>query len=234
MLALNDLFDYSNRKIYQDTDFFKFSLDSILLSEFADAKDGDLVLDLCAGNMAVPLIMSKYSEAAFIGFEIQRCVFDLGVKSIELNKLQDRLTIVNDDIKNIGNYYKSESFDVMVCNPPYFRENEALVNLSEEKKIARHELKLKLEDIFTLARTYLKNKGELYIVHRSLRLDEIMYQALNHGIIVKELQFISTKNSSKPEIVLVKCIKNAGLGVKINQELSIEGLSTYQNIFRRN
>lgn len=233
MLALNDLYDYEGRKIYQNTDFFKFSLDSILLAEFAKAKDSDLVLDLCAGNMAVPLIMSKYTMAQFVGFEIQKPVFDLGIKSISYNNLEDNLKLINDDVNNISNYFKSESFDVMVCNPPYFKENEALVNLSEEKRLARHEIKLKLEDIFALAKTYLKNKGELYIVHRSLRVDEIMYQALKYNINVKEMQFVSTKKGSNPEIVLVKCIKNAGYGVKINKELSIDGLKTYQNIFRR-
>lgn len=232
MLALNDLFDYPNRMIYQDTNYFKFSLDSILLSEFAEAKDSDKVLDLCAGNMAVALMMSTRTNANFYGFEIQKSVYDLGIKSIEFNKLNDKLTLINDNINNIKNYFDSEYFDVMVCNPPYFKENEAIVNLSIEKKIARHELYLKLEDIFSLAKTYLKNKGALYLVHRAIRLDEIIYLSVKYGIRAKNIQFISTKNDIDPEIVLIKFIKNAGQGVKINKNITIEGKSTYQNMFR--
>lgn len=231
MQVLNDLFDYTNRKIYQDASFFKFSLDSILLSEFAKVKDSDIVLDLCAGNMAVPLIMSTKTKASFVGFEIQKKVYDLAKKSIDYNKLSNRLEIINDDVNNIGKYYNSEYFDVLVCNPPYFKENEALVNLGEEKKIARHEIYLNLDDIFKIAKTYLKNKGVLYMVHRTLRLDEIMYIAYKYNINVKNIQLIKTKDDISPEIVLIKCIKNAGKGVKINKELSIEGAKTYQNIF---
>lgn len=234
MLQRNDLFDYKNRYIYQDSEFFKFSLDSILLAEFVEKKlkSNQLILDMCSGNMAVPLILSTYLSNRIVGFEIQQKIYDLALMSIRENGLDNQLEIINDDIKNIRNYFKSESFDVIVCNPPFFKVNDLKVlNHNMELSIARHEVSLKLEDIFVVAKTFLKNNGVLYLVHRSQRIDEIIRYASLYNVGVKKIQFVRTKNTCDPEIVLVKCVKNSKNGVKITKEISVDGLKTYQCLF---
>ncbi len=233
MLVKNDLFDYEDRFIYQDSEYFKFSLDSILLAEYASEDKGHNILDMCAGNMAVSLILSKYINANITGFELMPEVFELGQKSIILNKLEDNLKIINDDVKNIGDYYSAEYFDAIVCNPPFFKTNENInINKVKEKAVARHELSLTMEDIFKISRTYLKNKGNLYIVHRAERLDELITLASKYQINIKNIQLISTKKGENPRIVLVKAVKNSKQGVKINKEICIENLKTYKNIFK--
>lgn len=220
--------------IWQNTDFFKFSLDSILLAEFVNKRRFKApIVDLCAGNMAIPLIISKYSNEQMVGFEIQKDVYDLGVKSIKENKLLNQLNVINDDVKNLGNYYMSESINVMICNPPFFKVgDDRVINDVVQKKIARHEVTIDLEHIFYLAKKYLVAKGFLYLVHRAERLDEIITLGYNNQVYVKEIQLISTKKGEKPRIVLVKCVKNANPGVKINCELCVENVKTYQNIFK--
>ena len=121
MIVKNDLFDYQNRYIYQDSDFFKFSVDSILLSEFANKYPlNGKILDICTGNAVVPLILSKYTSNIIYCFEIQKSIAKLAQLSIEENKLTNQIKVINDDIKNIGNYYPKKYFNIITCNPPYF------------------------------------------------------------------------------------------------------------------
>ena len=234
MIVKNDLFDYQDRYIIQDDKLFKFSLDSILLAEFSKnyIKKGHKIIDLCTGNMAASLILSKYTDANIVGFEIQKKVYELGKKSIEINNLTEQLNIINDDIKNIGNYYSGEYFDLMVCNPPFFKINSSLKNVNEGLSIARHEIAITLEDIFEIARSYLKNNGNLIIVHRANRLDELIYLGYKYHINVKNVQFISTKINKKPSIVLINAVKNSKSGVIINHELCVQNVKSYQNLFK--
>ena len=233
MIVKNDLFDYKDRYIFQDNKGFKFSLASILLAEYATSRSSQTVLDLCTGNAAVPLIMSTYNNGNYVCFEIQESVYELGLKSINYNKLDNRIKIINDDIRNIKSYYQKESFDVITCNPPFFRVNDLKsVNKNDLKAIARHEVSFSLEDAFIIGKDYLTNKGILYLVHRSERIDEIITLAHKYNINVKNIQLISTKKDVKPSILLVKCVKNSKMGVVVDKEICIEGLETYQNIFR--
>lgn len=234
MLVKNDLYDYENRYIYQDSDFFKFSLDSILLAEFIKLKKSNLkILDMCAGNMAVPLILSKFTNSKIVGFEIQKKVFELGKKSIILNDLSSQLEIINDDVNNLGCYYPKEYFDIMLCNPPYFKyTDEKVLNEKKELRYARHEITINLDKIFKLAKSYLVNKGSLYLVHRVERLDEIIFYAYQNQVYVKNVQLITTKKEGNPYIVLVECIKNSKPGIKFNCEICVDGVKSYRNIFK--
>ncbi|MBQ6840859.1 MAG: methyltransferase [Bacilli bacterium] len=234
MLVKNDLFDYKNRYIYQDSDFFKFSVDSILLAEYIKLSKKNLkILDMCAGNMAVPLILSTYTKDKIVGFEIQSSVYKLAKKSIETNNLNEQLQVINDDVNNLGNYFSKEYFDIMLCNPPYFKYNEdKVVNEKVELKYARHEIAIDLDQIFKLAKSFLVNKGSLYLVHRAERLDEIINLGYKYQINVKKVQLVTTKKGGNPYIVLVECIKNSKPGIKFNCEICIDGVKSYQNIFK--
>ncbi len=233
MIVKNDLYDYKNRYIFQDSEGFKFSLDSILIAEFAKFKQSNKeVLDACTGNCAIPLIMSCYNNSHYTGFEIQKEIYELGKQSIEYNKL-DNIKIINDDVNNIAKYFNTDFFDVITCNPPFFKVNDKkVINENEKKAIARHEIAFKLEDIFKIAKNYLKDQGLLYIVHRTERIDELFMYALKYNINIKTLQLITTKDKEKPSIVLVKCVKNSKMGLVVKPQLCIEGINSYQNLFK--
>ena len=233
-IVLNDLFDYPNMKIYQIRGNFKFSLDSILLAEFVKVSNKTKnILDLCTGNAPVPMILSTKTSAHIDAFEIQEHIFNLAKKSIEYNKLANQINIYNADINNIDHYINNKKYDIITCNPPYFKvDNVDFINECDELAIARHEIKLKLEDIFRISSSHLNDKGELYLVHRASRLDEIIILANNYNLNVKNVELIKTKDNSKPYIVLVRCIKNSKLGVKINDIKNIEKYTTYQNLFK--
>lgn len=230
---LNDLFDYVPLKIYQDDTFFKFSLDSVLLAEYVkNAQKKKSILELCAGNCAVSMILSTKTKAKITAVEIQDDIYDLGKKSIKYNNLENRINFVKSDAKDINNYFPGNKFDVIVCNPPYFKKNNSsLVNEEIIKANARHEMLITLEEIINLSSKLLDLNGELYLVHRVERLDEIIYNCFISNINVKNIQFISTKKDQEPKLVLVRCVKGGKAGLKIAPTLCIENLETFKNIF---
>lgn len=228
----NDLFDYPNRYIMQMESGFKFSLDSILLSEYVVIKKKDKkILDMCTGNAPVPLVLSLKTDAQIVGFEIQEEISKLAIESVEINNVKN-IKIVNDDIKNISKYYEKNYFDIITCNPPYFKTKEdGFRNRNDYLTLARHEVSIDLETIFSIVGKYLKDNGVFYLIHRVERLDEIILYANKNRVNVKEIQFISTKKGEVANTVIVKCVKNSKLGVKLRKMVCVDNVSTYQHIF---
>ena len=149
MKVVNDLLNYNGMKIVQNNEYFNFSLDSVLLPNFVTLNKGiKKILDLGTGNAPIPLILSTLTNAELYGIELQKEVYDLAIESVKINSLTDRITIINDNMKNLENYFLLNSFDVIVSNPPYFRVDESSnVNENIQKTIARHEISCTLEDI---------------------------------------------------------------------------------------
>lgn len=231
--VINDLFDYKNRIIVQDKNNFKFSLDSILLAEFVEKPNkGVKILDLCTGNAPIPLILSTKYSNSIVGFEIQKDIYDMADESIKLNNCEKQITIINDDVKNVQNYFPGNNFDIITCNPPYFKNNiTSLKNQNYIKSVARHEILIDLDTIIKIVRDNLNNKGSFYMVHRTERLEEILSLCNKYALAVKKLVFVTTKEEKEPNLVLIKAVKNGNLGVKITLLTNISKYRTYQNIF---
>jgi len=234
MVVLNDLFDYG-LKIYQDKDKFKFSLDSLLLAEFTNVKKSDKkLLDLCSGNAPLPLILASKHDIKITGIEIQKEINDLAEKSIKYNNLESKIEMLNLNALETKKYFSRNSFDIVTCNPPFFKINEnSKLNEKEEKRIARHEVTITLKEIIEVASYNLKDKGSFYLVHRPDRLEEIINYASEYNLHVKEIEFIFSNNEDYAIMVLLKYIKNAKLGVKIGSKIINRETESYQNIFKR-
>ena len=149
MEVKNRLLNYKDMYIYQNDEWFTFSIDSVLLANFTKINLRDKnIMDFCTGNAPVPMLLSYKTKNKIIGVELQKEVYDLAVKSINCNNLSDKIEIINYDIKNISDLYESDSFDIITCNPPYFEtKNIELQNDNKIKNIARHEVAISLEDI---------------------------------------------------------------------------------------
>ncbi|MBE6144627.1 MAG: tRNA1(Val) (adenine(37)-N6)-methyltransferase [Firmicutes bacterium] len=217
MQIKNYLLGYKNMYIMQDTDMFNFSLDSVLLPNFVTInKNIQNILDIGCGNAPIPLILSTKTKANIMGVEIQEKVFDLAIKSVKINNLENQIKIVNGDIKKISKELETESFDVITCNPPFFKVNEnSNMNDSEYKKIARHEITLNLEDIIMISKKLLKNNGVLGIVHRPERLVEIIELMKKHNIEPKKMRLVYPKKDKEANILLIEGTKNGKPGLKI-------------------
>lgn len=203
--------------IMQDNEMFNFSLDSVLLPNFVTLnKKIDKVIDIGCGNAPIPLILSTLTSAKIYGVEIQKKAFELAKESVAINNLEDRIEIIN---KDINEYYKdieSDSFDVITCNPPYFKVNEnSNFNISEYKTIARHEIMLDLERLLKIAKKLLKNNGNIAIVHRPERLSDIILEMRKNNIEPKRVQFVYPKKDGEANILLIEGTKNGKPGIKI-------------------
>ena len=232
MEVLNDLYDYG-LKIYQDNELFKFSLDSLLLAEFVNVNKNDKnLLDICSGNAPLPLIIGKKYNIDITGVEIQREIYLLAIKSIVENNLSN-IEMLNCNAKDLKNYFPGNNFDIITCNPPFFKVNEtSLINEERKKAIARHELTITLEEIFDIVKGLLKDKGAFYLVHRPSRLEEIINLATTHNLHVKKMVFIYSNWKKEANMVLLKMVKNSSPGVKIKSVKIDRETKTYQNIFK--
>ena len=204
-------------KIIQNPEWFSFSIDSVLLPRFVTInKDTKNILDIGTGNAPIPLILSTRTKSKIFGIEIQKDIYDLAQESIEMNDLQDQIKLINDDVHNIDQYFKYGFFDVIVSNPPYFKlQEKSKINEDIHKTIARHELKIDLEDIIRISSLYLKNGGLLAIVHRSDRLIELISLFKKYNIEPKKIQLIYPKFGEESNIVLIEGKKGANPGLKI-------------------
>lgn len=215
--VINDLVYYDNLKIVQNKNYFNFSLDSVLLPNFVFlGQNTKMILDLCTGNAPVPLILSTKTNAKIYGVEIQKDIYNMAVESVKINNLENRIELINDDAKNIINRFETDTFDVITCNPPYFKcTDTSLKNDNGIKSIARHEIMIELEDVIKIAKKLLKNGGSLCMVHRTDRLIEIIETMRKHNIEPKRLQFIYPKNDIESNLILIDGKKNGNVGLKV-------------------
>ena len=217
MKVINYLLGYKNLKIVQDNDMFNFSLDSVLLPNFVTInKKIDNVLDIGCGNAPIPLILSTKTNSKITGVEIQKDVYDLAVESVKINNKQDQINIVNSDINDYYKQVETDSFDVITCNPPFFKYIETSnINKNDYKTIARHEVKLNLDQLFIVAKKLLKNNGVIAIVQRPDRFVEVVEKMKKNNIEPKRVQFVYPKKNMEANIMLIEGSKNGNPGLKI-------------------
>ena len=222
MEVVNDLLNYNKLKIVQNTDWFKFSLDSVLLANFVHTRPNDKIMDFCTGNAPIPLFLQHKVKNKILGVEYQKEIYELAIKSVCINNLEDKIEIINDDVKNISNIYETDSFDIITCNPPYFKVNDnSKINDNDIKSVARHEIKLNLNDIFSCAKKILKNGGSIYMVHRTERLLEILNIMQKNNIMPKRICFIYPFEDADSNMVLIEGRKNGNLGMKITKPIIV-------------
>ncbi|MGL4402958.1 MAG: tRNA1(Val) (adenine(37)-N6)-methyltransferase [Fusobacteriaceae bacterium] len=213
-----DLLQKENLKIIQRSDFFNFSMDSLLVAEFVSLGRGvNKVVDLGTGNGAIPLFLSKRTKAKIYGIELQEVSFDLAERNIQLNNLQNQIEILHDDMKNWKKHFQHGSIDAVVTNPPFFKYhgNENLLNDLDQLTLARHEISITLEEIIQVASNLLKDKGYFAIVHRADRMMDILETMRKHSIEPKRIQFCHSKNGKIAKILLVEGVKYGKEGLTV-------------------
>lgn len=222
-IEINDLVYFKDIKIVQDKDYFNFSLDSILLPNFVEiTRRTKKILDMCTGNAPIPLILSMKTDAKIYGVELQKEVYDLAKETIKINKLDNQIELINDNIKNLKKIFDTETFDIITCNPPYFKKkDDSIINENKIKSIARHELEMELEDVMIISKALLKNEGSLVLVHRTDRLIEIIELMKKHNIEPKRMRLIYPKVNAESNLVLIDGRKNGKEGLKILPPLYI-------------
>ncbi len=196
--------------IIQNTKAFCFGMDAVLLANFAKTgiKKGQHVLDLGTGTAVIPILLAAKTEAAHMtGLEIMSESVDMARRSVSLNKLEDRITIVEGDIEEAGNIFPAASFDVITCNPPYMTKGHGLHNPYEPKNVARHEILCTLESVVAAAAKLVVPGGSFYMVHKPFRLAEIMEVLIRYKLEPKRMKMVHPYVDKEPNMVLLQAVR---------------------------
>ena len=207
--------------LIQDPECFCFGVDAVLLSHFTRLKKGDQVVDLGTGTGIVPILLAgRNPHCRFTGVEIQETMADRAWRSVQMNGLQDRITIIHEDLRSIQSRLPAAEFQVVTSNPPYLPAG-SIVNPREEKAIARHEISLKLEDLMKQASYLLQPGGRFYLIHRPQRLADIMVLGRAYKLEPKWMQMVHAYAHKPPTMVLLQLSKNGRPELKMHPPMVI-------------
>jgi tRNA1Val (adenine37-N6)-methyltransferase len=215
-----DLVPGSSLKIIQNKEKFSYGTDAIFLSHFAKPKG--VVVDLGTGTGIIPLRLCEKDKVDIIyGIEIQEEVADMARRSIELNGLEDKIKILNMDLKDLPTKFGKNTIDTIVTNPPYMKAGGALINPEENFALSRHEIACNLEDIIGVSEYLLKPLGKFYMVHRPDRLVDIIYTLRKYKIEPKYIRFVQPKINKKPNLILIEGVKDGKPDLKFYDPLIV-------------
>lgn len=210
-------------RIIQNPQAFCFGMDAVLLSDYVKIqKHEKKIIDLGTGTGIIPTLLCGKSEApSIIGVEIQESMVEMARRSVLLNGLEERLQILQGDLKNILPIFGPNTADVVTSNPPYMNEGGGIENPEDTKAIARHEIKCTLEDVISSASKLLKGKGRFIMVHRPTRLPEIIEKMKKYKLEPKRMRLVYPKLSKEPNMVLIEGVKAAKPFLKIDPPLIV-------------
>lgn len=200
-------------RIIQSSSVFSYSTDALVLGDFARVPQSARakVLDLCAGTGAVSLLLSEQTNAQIIGVELQERLADMAQRSITLNQLDNQVQILQGDVANLRADFSHDTIDAIVCNPPYFKVDEAKISPNPHLALARHELRLDLSTLVREVSRLLKMKGTFFMVYRPERFLELLDELQQHNLVPKRIRFVYPKPHRQATILLVEAIKQGSV-----------------------
>lgn len=209
-------------RIIQHTEKFCFGMDAVLLSGFVRAKEGERILDLGTGTGIIPILLEAKTKAAHLtGLEIQAESADMAQRSVKLNGLEDKITIIEGDIKEADKLFEAASFDIVTCNPPYMIGQHGLQNPDAPKAIARHEILCTLDDVAAKAAKLLRPGGRFFMVHRPFRLAEIMTVLTRYRLEPKRMRLVYPYIDKEPNMVLIEASRGGRSRMTVEKPLIV-------------
>lgn len=213
----------NNLKLIQNPEYFCFGVDAVLLSDYCRSiKDNSLIFEIGTGNGIIPILLSaKIKFKKIYSIEIQKELFNLAKRNVELNNLENNIELINDDINNIEKYFGKNTFDAVFTNPPYKKKGSGITNDNKYIEIAKHEITCSLENIIQKSNYLLKPSGKFFMIHRPDRLIDICYLMRKYIIEPKRIQFVHSRMNEQPVLLLIEGVKNAKPFLKIDKPLYI-------------
>lgn len=209
-------------RIIQKKKGFCFGMDAVLLSGFAQVKEGEVAVDLGTGTGIIPILLeAKTKGKHFTGLEIQEEVAEMAGRSVRLNQLENRVDIVRGDIKEASRLFGKASFDVVTSNPPYMNDNHGLKNPELPKAIARHEVFCALDDVCREASLLLKSGGRFYMVHRPHRLVEIITALKTYKLEPKRMKLVHPFVDKEANMVLIEAVRGGRSMMKVEAPIIV-------------
>jgi tRNA1Val (adenine37-N6)-methyltransferase len=218
--ALNDVSFEEHREkggglfVYQKIKGVRFGADTILLTNFAAQKTFRRALDIGCGSGVISLLLAdKYKNAKFDAIEIQREYAEMAIRSVKLNNMDNRISIVNCDANDAKEYLRGKQYDLITCNPPYFIGSGVLQAETEAARIARSSDTLTPISIAKIASGFLQTAGRLCIVMPAFRFLEMCDAVREYGIEPKRVQFVQDRIDVPPYLFLLEAMRGAKNGL---------------------
>ena len=209
-------------QIIQKKDGFCFGMDAVLLSGFAAVKPGEKAIDLGTGTGIIPILLeAKYEGEHYTGLEIQDEVAAMAARSVALNHLEEKVSIVKGDIKEASRLFGAASFDVVTSNPPYMNDAHGLKNPDLPKAIARHEVLCTLDDVAREAAKLLRPGGRFYMVHRPHRLIEIITALTKYKLEPKRMKMVHPFVDKEANMVLIEAVRGGKSMIKVEAPIVV-------------
>ena len=191
-------------RIIQNRKKFCFGVDAALLAWFAKVSEGERVIDLGTGTGIIPILMeARYGTGSYVGLEIQEDMAEMAARSVRLNGLEDRVEMLQGDLRTASGRFGKSSFNVVTANPPYMPAGNGLQNPDPAKAAARHEILCTLDDVVREAALLLPKGGRFYMVHRPARLPGILERMRTYGIAPARLVFVHPSAGKDASMVLI-------------------------------
>lgn len=209
--TLDSFFD-GKLRIFQKEKGYRFSIDAVLLSQFVKIRKNEKAIDLGTGCGIIPLLLSQTEKtSSYVGVEVQKGLVECAVKNANLNRVEDRLTILHQDYRRLKASFPPGSFDVVLSNPPYRKHRSGRINPSPEKAIARHEMKGTLDDLVSIASYLLPHKGRFYLIFPASRTPDVLTALRKNNLEPKRLQSVHPHIDDSAKFILVESVKSSGV-----------------------
>ncbi|MFD0717112.1 tRNA1(Val) (adenine(37)-N6)-methyltransferase [Paenibacillus sp. GCM10027626] len=220
--------------IIQSREVFSFSMDAVLLARFAGVPLQGKVLDLCTGNGVIPLLLSTRTQAQIDAVEIQPRLADMARRSVELNELQHRIHIHEEDLREYFANNGYQVYDALTINPPYLPGHTGDKNDNEHYAMARHELNGSLDEIVAACAKLVRTGGRVSMVHRPSRFVEIVETMRKYRMEPKRVRFVHPHADAEANIVLIEAVRDGKPDVKILPPLIVynEERQYHEEIYR--
>ena len=217
-----DTFFNGKVEVCQAREGYRFSIDAILLAATVHPKPGEVVMDMGTGCGVVPILLAyRHPQVRFLGIELQEALAKLAIRNVTANEFQDRIEIRNQDLRSLSPKEINVTVDWIVSNPPYRPANSGRMNPNHERAVARHEIRLRLNELMTACRKFLKTGGRLAVIYPAERMVDLLGEMRSVGIEPKWLQSVHSRQNEPAKLVLVKGMMRGRPGLKMASPLVI-------------
>ena len=210
--------------LFQSRFGYRFSIDALLLASFVSVKRGDAIVDLGCGNGVVSLTLAELHRSVTVtGIELQAAMSERAQRSVRLNGLEERITIIAADVRKRRDLPKQGVFDVAVCNPPYRKPGSGRISANDERRIARHELHGDVGDFLRAGALLLRQKGRMALVYLAPRSADLIVAMRQAGIEPKRLRMVHSFPDAEASLLLIEGVKGGRAGLTVLAPLVIYG-----------
>ncbi len=209
-------------RLFQSKKGYRFSVDALLLEDFIPSARFRKGVELGTGSGIISILLSKrLKETKITAVEIQSSLAERALRNVRLNNLDDRVEILNIDLKELKGIFPPNRFDLAFSNPPFRKVKTGLLSIDNERKIARHEIKIRLHDLIDVASYLLKDTGRFYLIYHPFRLMELIALLKERRLEPKRIRFVHSRQGEEAKMVLIEASKGAGIWLKVEPPLYI-------------